>query len=141
MLCSSQDHKQWSTRRREYHLTTAMDPCPRWNYARITVGAAMAVKRPPVMISPPAGCQEELQKPPELGFQDDDIFGKVSWKIISASEVLGRGVFVGEKGAREEAPGPGASSGRGPTWARTWGSPTAPGAPLRPPFRFRLRLF
>ena len=27
----------------------------------------MAMKSPPVMISPPVGCREEIQNPPELG--------------------------------------------------------------------------
>ena len=31
----------------------------------------MVVEIPPVMISPPAGCREELQNPPNLGLMTD----------------------------------------------------------------------
>ena len=67
MLGSSQDLNIMAQGGETTILLLLWTRSPRMNYSRITPEAGMVMKSPPVMISPPAGCREELQNPPELG--------------------------------------------------------------------------
>src|SRR3954470_18712291 len=59
---SSQDLYMKAQRRRYNHLATTWTRSPRWNYSRF-----IPEKKASGMISPLAGCWEELQIPPDLG--------------------------------------------------------------------------
>src|SRR3954465_14220108 len=59
---SSQDLYMKAQRRRYNHLATTCTRSLRWNYSRF-----IPEKKASGMISPPAGCREELQIPPYLG--------------------------------------------------------------------------
>ena len=64
---SSQDLDMKAQRRRYNHLATTWTRSPRWNYSHFIPEAGMMKKKASGMISPPAGCREELQIPPDLG--------------------------------------------------------------------------
>src|SRR3954465_11781699 len=52
------------------HLATTWTRSPRWNYSRFIPEAGIMKKKASELISPPAGCREELQitpPPPALG--------------------------------------------------------------------------
>src|SRR3954471_4323808 len=50
-------------RRRYNHIATTWTRSPRWNYSHFIPEAGMMKKKASGMISPPAGCREELQIP------------------------------------------------------------------------------
>ena len=56
-------------RRRYNHLATTWTRSLRWNYSHFIPEAGMMNKKAYEKISPPAGCREELQIPPDLGME------------------------------------------------------------------------
>ena len=64
-------------RRRNNHLATTWTRSPRWNYSRFIPEAGMMKKKASGMISPPAGCREELQIPP--------IYRRWRWQLRTVS--------------------------------------------------------
>ena len=53
----------------------------------------MAMKSPPVSISPPAECRDQLQIGPRTRVFSDGASGSSFWKIMAALSVLGQKVF------------------------------------------------
>src|SRR4051812_4873376 len=83
-------------RRRYNYLATTWTRSPRWNYSRFIPEASMMKKKSSRMISPPAGCREELQIPRS---RDDGGGGYTRFHgiLIGYLGFLHRGVFIGEE--------------------------------------------
>src|SRR3954454_10783693 len=86
---SSQDLYMIAQRRRYNHLATTWTRSPRWNYSRF-----IPEKKASGMISPPAGCREELQIPPH------PIWGRwwrglqtISWSFDRVPRVSASGAY------------------------------------------------
>ena len=88
----------------------------------------MSVRRPPGSISPPVGCRDDLQNPPELSFELAAASGQVSWKIMVASMFLGKKI-INRRWRQPRGPPLCARAGGEGGWAR--GAPLGRG--LRPP--------
>src|SRR4051812_35965637 len=93
---SSQDLYMKAQRRIYNHLATTWTHSPMWNYSRFMPEASMMKKKASGMISPPAGCLEELQIPQS---RDDGGSGYRRFRGISIGS-LGfrhRGIIIGEE--------------------------------------------
>src|SRR3954469_4173741 len=83
-----------STRRRYNHIATTWTHSPRWNYSRI-----IPEKKASGMISPSAGCREELQIPRS---RDNGGAGyrRFHRNLIGSLGFRHRGLLIGEGGRR-----------------------------------------
>src|SRR3954463_210358 len=83
-------------RRRYNHLATIWTCSPRWNYSRFIPEAGMMKKKASKMISPLAGCREELQIPRS---RDDGGGGyrRFHGILIGCLGFRHRGLLIGEE--------------------------------------------
>src|SRR3954471_22654069 len=97
---SSQDLYMKAQRRRYNHLATTWTHSPRWNYSRFIPG-----EKASGMISPPAGCREELQIPRSRDDAGDD-YRRFHGVLIGCLGFLHRGLLIGEGARLEGGQGP-----------------------------------
>ena len=97
------------------------------NYSRITSEAGMLMKKPPVMISPPAGCRENVRTPPIWDWRWRP-WRNFSWKMAIRIRVYASGTIYRRRMGAGGQVGP-----PHPSWARPHPRPRphgvwAPGA-------------
>src|SRR3954469_19061262 len=87
-------------RSRYNHLDTTWTRSPRWNYSRFILEAGVMKKKASGMISPLAGCREELQIPQS---RDDGGSGYRRFRgvLIGCLGFLYRGLLIGEGASQE----------------------------------------
>src|SRR5215216_7516323 len=97
---SSQDLDMKAQRRRYNHLATTWTRSPKWNYSRF-----IPDKKASGMISPLAGCREELQIPQS---RDDGGGGYRRFRgvLIGCLGFLHRGLLIGKGEAEAVDKGP-----------------------------------
>src|SRR3954468_24526154 len=83
-------------RRRYNHLDTTWTRSPRWNYSRFILEAGMMKKNASGMISPPAGCREELQIPRSRDDGGGD-YRRFRGILIRHLGFRRRGLLIGEE--------------------------------------------
>src|SRR4051812_24061351 len=123
---SSQDLYMKAQRRRYNHPATTWTHSLWWKYSCFIPEAGMMKKKASRMISPPAGCREELQIPPILGRWWRRL-EKVSWSFDRVSRVSASGASYRRRGE------PGGPLGRlhppGAGWAHPRSQGVWPGEP------------
>ena len=114
------------------------------NYSRIIVEAIMAMKRPPVTISPSGRVPEQDCRSPRLDFRGDGASLYVSWKISPSPNFLGLKAIYRRRGDARRWPGPpGDHQARprvGPRLAAPWWPLGPPPGLLRSLSSFRVKI-
>ena len=113
------------------------------NYSRTIVEAIMAIKRPPMTISPSGRVPEQDSRSPRLDFRGDGTSLYVLWKISPSPNFLGlRATYRRRGGARRCRGPPGDPQARprvGPRQAPSWGPQGTPPGLLRSLSSFRVK--
>src|SRR4051812_2881500 len=90
-------HKIMKAQRRRYnHIATTWTRSPRWNYSHFIPEAGMMKQKKSGMISPSAGCQEQLQIPRSRN-DGGDGYRWFHGILIGYLGIRNRGLLIGEE--------------------------------------------